>query len=394
MKTLEASFEIVTPMFLGGAEHDAQGIRSASIKGALRFWWRALNWSPCLFRANGNEEEALRLLHQQEAQLFGLAASKDAGGQGVFLLQSSAAGTIRPDAQPFPELSRQPGLRYLLGQGLADRTGLTRNTLPAKSGFTVRLLFRNTINEEQIQSVRNALLMFGLLGGLGSRARHGLGSVAIKDWSIKDGALPRTRSDYAKVIRELLGTSLAGDLPPYSAFSRQTRIDFSSSAADSVSLLDVVGREQQFFRSYGRRNDRTGQHEVNGIRAEPKFEDDHHLMFEVAKNGHRASKAPLRAVFGLPHNYFFSSLPSQNNKAEVNARVGGQETRRASPLLMHVHHLDGEYLAVHTLLQSLFLPQGAAISVGRSAIPTNSPMNWQPIHDYMNRFKQRETIHG
>ncbi|WP_373691017.1 RAMP superfamily CRISPR-associated protein [Endozoicomonas sp. ONNA2] len=35
-------------MFLGDARSDAwtEKIRPSSLKGALRFWWRALNWGP------------------------------------------------------------------------------------------------------------------------------------------------------------------------------------------------------------------------------------------------------------------------------------------------------------------------------------------------------------
>jgi hypothetical protein len=44
MKTLQATYRIVTPMFIGDAEQKATDLRPPSIKGALRFWWRALNW--------------------------------------------------------------------------------------------------------------------------------------------------------------------------------------------------------------------------------------------------------------------------------------------------------------------------------------------------------------
>ncbi len=45
MEKLEATFRIVTPMFIGGADQTpSDGIRPPSVKGALRFWWRALNW--------------------------------------------------------------------------------------------------------------------------------------------------------------------------------------------------------------------------------------------------------------------------------------------------------------------------------------------------------------
>jgi len=43
MQEIKATYKIVTPMFLGGADHEEE-IRVPSIKGALRFWWRALAW--------------------------------------------------------------------------------------------------------------------------------------------------------------------------------------------------------------------------------------------------------------------------------------------------------------------------------------------------------------
>lgn len=41
---ITASYRIVTPMFIGDAKQEASGISPTSVKGALRFWWRALNW--------------------------------------------------------------------------------------------------------------------------------------------------------------------------------------------------------------------------------------------------------------------------------------------------------------------------------------------------------------
>jgi CRISPR-associated protein Cmr1 len=53
---LEATFRIVTPLFLGGAKpNDCAELREASIKGALRFWYRA---------ADPN-------YRQEEARIFG-----------------------------------------------------------------------------------------------------------------------------------------------------------------------------------------------------------------------------------------------------------------------------------------------------------------------------------
>jgi len=85
MKTIEATYRIVTPMFIGGANHDpSDGIRPPSFKGALRFWWRALNWGKFYQKNNRDEAAALKALHQEEARLFGSAVKDGKGGQGVF----------------------------------------------------------------------------------------------------------------------------------------------------------------------------------------------------------------------------------------------------------------------------------------------------------------------
>ncbi|WP_143108945.1 type III-B CRISPR module RAMP protein Cmr1, partial [Bathymodiolus thermophilus thioautotrophic gill symbiont] len=44
MKTIVATYRIITPMFISGAKVTEAELRIPSIKGAIRFWWRALNW--------------------------------------------------------------------------------------------------------------------------------------------------------------------------------------------------------------------------------------------------------------------------------------------------------------------------------------------------------------
>jgi len=87
MNTITATYRIVTPMFIGDAFQEAIDVRPPSVKGALRFWWRALEWKNVLQDAPGDVSKALRDLHQREAKLFGSAADENAGGQGCFLLQ-------------------------------------------------------------------------------------------------------------------------------------------------------------------------------------------------------------------------------------------------------------------------------------------------------------------
>lgn len=376
MKTKEFQFQIVTPMFLGGADQKAEAIRPSSIKGALRFWWRALNWGRCL-NEKGDEVQALRHLHAEEARLFGAAAHDGGGGQGVFLMQVAADKTIRVE-QPFAPL--QAGQLYLLGMGLSSFKGgnhCLRNALQKGGTFTLKLIFHPKASDEDRKQICAAVNAFELLGALGSRARHGMGSVA--------STKAMTRADYEKALHTLLqGMAQVKDLPPFTAFSSYTRLDFSNTRTDALQLLDAVGREQQMYRSYGQNG------MVNGQKAERRFADDHDLIFD-AINGNTPAQHPKRVVFGLPHNYFFGSI---RKNAAVNYAPDGQEGRRASPLLLHIHPVsDGGFMAVHILMRARFLPQGAQIRIkgGREFNPRANP-DWAVLHTYLDRFTDKQEV--
>lgn len=384
MKKLEAKFRIVTPMFLGDAAQRAVDIRPPSVKGALRFWWRALNWARMLHQAGNMEAEALRALHREEARLFGLAAGEGSGGQGVFLL-AVRSNSLNVVDQPFRKMTA--GQLYLLGMGLATfRNGNSclRNAL-AGGEFDLALTFRPSASDADLASVRQALLAFGLLGSLGSRARHGLGSVAITSWS-EAQPLPANEEQYRQAIAGLMPADLPSTLPPFSAFSRLMRIDLSDRATDPLDLLGTIGGQLQMYRSYGQNG------KVAGKPAERNFAADHDLILG-ATQGQTPTRAPLRTVFGLPHNYFFSSSRA---KADVNYTVGRDEQRRASPLLLHIHSLnDGQYVAVHLLLKAAFLPAGAMVTVKtQRSFNVSANVDWSVPEKFLNRFTERKVIYG
>lgn len=393
MKTLSASFEIVTPMFIGGSDQQTAQLRPSSLKGALRFWWRALNWSRVCALHGSDQNAALRQLHADESRLFGHAATDNGGGQGVFLMQVNDL-SVKEQKQPFGT-GFDNGILYLLGQGLGsfrDGNHCLRPGLAAGGSFDLRLLFRPGTSQGDIASVVQAVQAFGLLGSLGSRARHGLGSVALTRLSsegldLPAWSVPTTVAAYRSALTALLADARrAPGLPPLSAFSAESRIDLSmqrSGKEAAVKLLADLGREQQAYRSYGKDG------KVNGKPSERKFVPDHDLAREVA-NGRPASSAPQRVVFGLPHNYFFSS---DNAKVDVNYRPDGEEARRASPLLLHIHRLgEGQAVAVHTLLRARFLPgdrPGVTMKPGRGRAIDNVPVtvDWSVLTHYLDRFK-------
>ena len=393
MKTLSAKFNIVTPMFLGDAEQKATSIRPPSIKGALRFWWRALNWKNAI--EDRSEDEALVWLHREESRIFGHAADESntqsgRGGQGVFVL-AVKHGKLQTYAKGSEPFGKSIGIEYLMGQGLWHfKNKLTRNAIKEGQDFTVSIAFKPTVSDADITSVMDAFCLFGMLGGLGSRARHGFGSIALAQIETDGIELPckldevNTSDGYASTIQRLIGRMANVSQPPISAFSSDSVVSIVCEKSKISQILSYVGDEMQLYRSYGR----NGQ--VGGKAAEQNFCDDHDNVRNMSLN-----RPPRRSIFGLPHNYFFSSDKMQ---VDVNAEYGHVDARRPSPLLLHIHPVGNAFVAVHVLLKSLFLPKDASIVVKNKK--TKKKMEFSPdvdygvIEQYLKRFKNAQRIVG
>jgi CRISPR-associated protein Cmr1 len=414
---VRARFAIVTPMFLGGARREAESIRPPSVKGALRFWWRALNWGRV--RANNPTDiTALQALHREEARLFGVAGktvdNRQIGGQGVFLLAVKASELSKWEPLSLDQ-KRNPGHIYTLGQGLCrhERDSgsfvLTREALgPAE--FEAHLRFRPHADSKDRESVIEALRAFGLLGGLGSKTRRGWGSVSLLELSIqeKPQTLPNSLEEYAGALRKLLAGN-PGDktLPCFTAFSESTEIRVTHRGNDPLRLLETVGNGLMRYRSNGR-CDRNGKRWIGNEQiANPEsltFWADHNLMFDaLTKN---IKEMPKRLVFGYPYNVQFS-----NNRGEIqlkrttnkgygdsgDSRKNNGYERRASPLFIHIHALNsGVFFVVQSMIPAAFLPAGEEIVVqrkfgGEAGWLAFQP-DWNVLTDYLEKTTSLATI--
>ena len=358
MHTITATFEIVTPMFLGDANQNATRIRESSIKGALAFWWRALNYSRFV-ETTKSETEALQAMQTEEQSLFG-----GPKGQAAFLMHISRQPN-KYNEQFLFETNKTivgPGARYL-GYGLMGAFGkdsgkLVRSCLSHGQSFDLQIVFRNT---EVISKLLPALKLLGLLGGLGSRVRRGWGSISLTDIH-GDGVerpwnAPNDTNEYQKEIRTILGTKVSpsGLAFPLTAFANESRIwisekrcasrggtdenvaqsDQAASWTNSLEALDWLGRALVNYRAWGR----NGKHEDQDV--QKQFSEDHHWF----RKGESRVDIPYRTAFGLPHMY--DSRSGQG----VNA---ADDDRRASPMLFHIHKIGTNYTCVLTLLPTRF----------------------------------------
>ena len=144
MPVLTFTCEVLTPMFLNGADGQTPELRAPSIKGALRFWWRALNGHMDLPR-----------LRQEELQLF--------GGVGPLARRSSLILSCR-------ELQMQETKEQLVPH---KNMGQGNRCFRPGSTFEVTLRFRK---EPCPNYFFNLFVLTGVFGGLGKRSRRGMGS--------------------------------------------------------------------------------------------------------------------------------------------------------------------------------------------------------------------------
>lgn len=149
MNSVTFECEIITPMFLAGADEKTPELRPPSIKGMMRFWWRAIKG-----------EEDIKKLGKEEGALFG--SNNEKIGKSKFLIRIIANNLMTNDFSPVPHSTK---------------------TFKFK-GFNIRQTYSIVLSgKDNITNFKAICELSMLLGGLGKRSRRGFGSVHGKNWN-------------------------------------------------------------------------------------------------------------------------------------------------------------------------------------------------------------------
>jgi CRISPR-associated protein Cmr1 len=317
MKTITATYRIITPMFIGDAEQKATDLRPPSIKGALRFWWRALNWK---------NVDSLKDLHEKESQLFGSAATDNNIGQGCFLLQVSQQPKMnRDDTWPNNANSGSGYMGYgLMESGKNEKGNVQAHRHAIKeigNEFVISLIFKPKTSDADIEAIKETLEVWGLFGGLGSRVRNGFGSVSLFSlkWNNTETKYHDSLDEYCNKINSLLSKyDNINTYPPYTAFSQYARFKIIKSS------------------------------ESNTAR------ESHNIAGDWYKEKRLELEWENRISLGLPLNV----------DEPVNARTSlgrflkeNETIRRSSPLIFHVHPFENKFMMVVLYLPAQFHPE-------------------------------------
>lgn len=183
MERLEVKYSIVTPLFLAGADQGKAEVRAPSIKGALRYWYRAVAPRYNLAVPGGSTT--------YESELFGGTGAGE--GQARFLIRTSPVSLKEEVVDRESRILR--GVDYLgfsLKPQRDRRTGQQsfRSCIVPGQDLRVSFLMRPVAKKgiESLvawKSLIASIWLLGHVGGLGSRSRRGFGTVSLKEWRME-----------------------------------------------------------------------------------------------------------------------------------------------------------------------------------------------------------------
>lgn len=226
IKKIIFEVETITPMFLSGADQEKAELRAASIKGLLRFWWRALQ-----------AESDLEKLRERESGIFGSADEKH--GASSFSIRISHDGSLKTTKEKFPfqkivVTSESRGktfpvniLEYLAFGPCSYDKAKKKNVIAREyiqPGFKFAI-YMTIFKEAFIREILMAMYVLDMFGAIGSKSRNGFGSFSIfnkqecfslisNEVSISD---PYARDNLQNLIKRT-------DSKSYTSFARETRI--------------------------------------------------------------------------------------------------------------------------------------------------------------------------
>jgi CRISPR type III-B/RAMP module RAMP protein Cmr6 len=347
--TFEATLEMITPGFVGGADQElgTPALRAPSLKAALRFWWRTMHgdWDTSHLR-------------KEEAHIFG---STDEG-QGISV---HIAKAVTRKLGRGENMGRGGSPLGYLGYGPIqydkEEKGniTTRDAIAPSSTYSVILRHRN---RQALDEARRALWLLTAFGGIGSRSRRGWGSLSCSE-ALSD--LPQLKkvtnpSEMAWLLNQGLEqvcpaeTRKNAENLEWTAIGKESKVFVSNQTFSSAisALSDIGSLMQQFRHRYGQNSTRGG--------GDGKPGPDYHLT-KNALGGKSLPHLPERAAFGLPYAQEFRSINCRAEFIPVLPHKNMDEGRRASPIFLKILPLGKEFVWVVTHLPAQFLPENAGV---------------------------------
>lgn len=223
MEKITFTCETITPMFLAGADSRTPELRPPSIKGAMRFWWRALHG-----------HLPLKQLKETESKIFG----------GTGRVQARSCFSIQIQMTDDPKIKEEnpvPHKHFTIPSfTVGNRFLVTFTMIGQPNGNNGEPLFT-------VKHLRKLFLLTCYLGGFGKRVRRGFGSVDVIEIDGSRDAIPQ------EISLEYIHGLIQDFSPHYSLSNDRISFTFPGRAPAygyliSVELGKQYPREDQLLR--------------------------------------------------------------------------------------------------------------------------------------------------
>ncbi len=390
MPPIKFECQVLTPLFLGGADARLNPeLRAPSIRGAMRYWYRALLGGSMLVTSGTNE---LQILKENEARVFGTTEQGSAVTVRVAYATEPVRASFQKDrASRTAEGGFLPtGKDYLLWSMAATRQLPDREYIKPDTKFSVTLGARQDV--VALRAATAAFWLLANLGALGARANRGAGSFqALLVDSQGDEiafrvcqSIDELQTHLTNGIQQCL--AVIGDGKAQWRVFRDAQPSYDVIAPDAVQIW-IVANAQGGWSSFSDALNGIGE-KMRDYRSHRKTvgRADHDAVLKWLEEG-GTSPEIKRAAFGLPIPFRYSDGgPSDVIQAE------GSE-RRASPLRIRITRLTtGKYVGVLTLFQSRFLDDGKSLMLQTRKRKAPAPTNYKVIEDFIQTFEMKRRV--
>jgi len=388
-------FELLTPMFGGGAKSweldETNPVRTQSIKGALRFWWRTQQ----------SGISAAELL-DRENQLWGgkIRVDKPSRNDDAHTRCKSPVRVAVVNQQ-----AGEPVPAVMTGQETVDPSVIPAYVLfpiikPVKDGgrvcyitklsFELCLSYKRDVEAEVLRTVA----LWSLFGGVGARTRRGCGSVYCEE-----------------LLREVGITSVA----ELSAFVAAAGLDKSAQARPDAAYPQLrggtlgLGRGNSsdaavlwrgLLESYGNYRQGRGEGRNQGVGPVPgrSFWPEPDSLRRITGQ-HKTEYEPEhddgnwfpRAAYGLPLSFKFKGQSDPGGGKQIDLLPVGK-SRWPSPLILKAIKLPDGIVASCCLLLNSRLPTSLEIRGSSRNLPHQLTATEMPLHCDNRKMKTNRPL--
>lgn len=378
--------EVLTPLFLGGGEsRGTPELRAPSLRGAMRYWYRALLGSVNL--------STLVSLHEVESELFGKAERGGALATRLLAKEELKKQSYEKDrAIRTPQGDFLPtGKDYLLWSMCSTGKPNTPRFQPPRQYIEPGAKFEFTlsakIDEAMLKMGEIAFWLLANLGAVGARANRGAGSFqAVSSESFLPFKPSSSISELQTHLRTGIQTCLKQVGNQWKTFAVDEQAEYDLLHPEFCEIW-IVANANGGWENYRDALEGLGSHFRDyRTHLKPLGKSDHDAVLHWFERG---SKAPQlkRPVFGLPIPFRYS----QGGPADVIVHEEGD--RRGSPLHMRLTRLsNGHFVGVLTMFKSRFLSEKTQLKLQERKWTAPPPPDFKVIQDFIKTFPIHEGV--